>query len=95
MLDIETDYPTTEDFLQGCARCTAQIRESLCDLEYLVKKFATGDYYMTEEDVAKMLRCEVEQIPSMRRYRAVYGRKYLYKKSEVEDFIQKRAIGGK
>lgn len=69
MIDLKTEYPTSEDFLDGIARCAAQINEALGDIQYLTRRFTDGNYFMTSEEVASFLRCKLEEIPKIPRYR--------------------------
>lgn len=87
--------PTQEDFLDGIARCNALIQTALGDIQYLAKRFSDGNYYMTSEQTADYLKCAVSDIPAMPKYRASWCRGYLYKKSEVDDFIASKAVGKK
>ena len=52
MIDVNTDFPTTEDFLEGIQRCASQLQEATVDMQYLAKKFADGNYYMTASQLA-------------------------------------------
>ena len=73
MIELQ-QYPTQEDFLTGVARCVAQVQEALGDIQYLAKRFSDGNYYMTAEQVADYLKCTVDEIPTMPKYRAVWSR---------------------
>lgn len=90
------DYPVAEDFLDAIQRCGAQAREALSDMEWAARKYANGDYYMTEEQVAELLRCDVEQLPyALAKYKPLQKSKPLYRRSDVDDFIASKRIGGK
>lgn len=96
MIDFK-DYPTKEDFLEGVLRCTAQCREALSDLEFLSRKYIEGDYYMTEEQVAELLHCDVDNIPKMSYYRSYDKRddnryKRFYKRIDVNELLASRRI---
>lgn len=94
MIELK-QYPTQEDFLDGIARCNTLIQTALGDIQYLAKRFSDGNYYMTEDQVADYMKCTVDEIPKMPKYRAVWSRGYIYKKSEVDDFIESKAVGKK
>lgn len=94
MIELQ-QYPSQEDFLDGISRCVAQVQEALGDIQYLSRRFSDGNYFMTAEQVADYLKCSVDEIPSMQRYRAVWSRGYIYKKSDVDDFIETKAVGKK
>lgn len=93
MIDLKTEYPTTEDFLDGIRRCTAQIGDAIGDIQFLARRFSDGNYFMTANEVADYLRCEVQNLPIMPRYRPVRNKGYLYKKRDVDDYIETKAIG--
>lgn len=94
MIELK-QYPTQEDFLDGIARCVALVQTTLGDIQYLSKRFSDGNYFMTAEQVADYLKCSVDDIPTMPKYRASWARGYIYKKSEVDDFIETKAVGKK
>lgn len=75
MIELK-QYPTQEDFLDGIARCTSLVQTALGDIQYLAKRFSDGNYYMTEEQVADYMKCTVDEIPKMTKYRAVWSRGY-------------------
>ncbi len=96
MIDFK-DYPTSEDFIEGVLRCTASCREALSDLEFLSKKFIEGDYFMTEEQVADLLKCDAENIPKMSYYRSYDHRdgnkfKRFYKRVDVNNLLASRRV---
>lgn len=97
MIDLK-DFPTAEDYMDCMQRCAAQITEAMNDIQYISKKYTTGDYFMTEEEVASYLRCDVENIPKMTWYRG-YSKEgkliHFYKRSDVNDFLESRRMGGK
>lgn len=93
MIDIKSEYPVVEDFLSGIQRCTTQINEALGDIQYLCKRFTDGNFFITSEQVAQLLKCDVESIPPFRRYRGVSNRGYIYKYSDVMDWMEKRVVG--
>lgn len=96
MIDLK-DYPTKEDFVEGILRCTAECREVLNDVEYLCKRYVDGDYFMTEEQVAELLHCDIENIPKMSYYRSYDRRddnkyKRYYKRIDVNNLLASRRI---
>ena len=95
MIDLSSDTPTTEDFLNGVQRCVSQINESVQDLQYLCKQNAEGNLYLTDEETAKMLHCEKEELPNIRRTRGAWSRGYLYKMSDITAWLEGHAAGGK
>lgn len=93
MIELKTDYPTSETFLDGIRRCSAQINEALGDMQFLAKRLADGNYFMTTEEVADYLRCDINEIPKMPRYKPIASRPPMYRKKDVDDFIETRAVG--
>lgn len=91
MIEV-SGYPVKEDFEETCARLFTQINTAIGELQYQVKRFADGETYMTIEEVAEYLRCDVESIPKMPRYR-VGVTKSLYKRADVDAFMETKRIG--
>lgn len=93
MIEFNTEHPTTEDFLDGIRRCVAQMNETLSDIQFLARRFSDGNYFMTENEVADYLRCAPNEIPKMPRFKPVHSKGCLYKKRDVDDFVETKALG--
>lgn len=93
-LDLGKLYPEGEDIQLAFNRSMSIIREEMTNLEWLMKKMLEGSTYISEEEVAKMFRCKVSEIPSLLvRYRPS-KQIYLYKVKDVIDFIEARKLKG-
>jgi hypothetical protein len=96
MIEINSTYPEVEDLTLAANRCLSQAREAVSDLEQLVKRVLEGRFYITDEECAEILRCKVSEIPArLTKYRPVAKRGYVYKVSDVFEFIESKRIGGK
>lgn len=94
MLELNTSYPDKEDIELAKERCFASIRDSITDLELLFKRIIEGNIYLDDEETAKLLHCKKNEIPQrLVRYRASRVG-YLYKLSEIYEFINSKRIGG-
>lgn len=94
MIEIGSTYPDTEDILLAVNRSISQAREAINDLEQLINRILEGKTYISDEEVAKIFHCDVDEIPAkLIKYRPVAKRGYVYKVSDVYEFIEKRAIG--
>lgn len=87
MLDLEVEFPDLETYQEQFNRCLATVRDAVADMEQIFKRLLKGQMYLDEEEVAKMLRCSVPQIPvRLQRYRI--GRRYLYRLKDLNDYIE-------
>lgn len=95
MLELDSTYPDQEDITIEFNRLVSSIRDNLTDLEILFKKIFEGKTFIDEDEVAKILRCKVEELPQkLPKYRPSRNT-YLYKVSELFEFIEERKLGGK
>jgi hypothetical protein len=96
MIELNSTYPEVEDLTLAINRCLSQAREAINDLEQVAKRIVENRFYITDEECADILRCEVSEIPArLTRYRPVAKRGYVYKVSDVIEFIESKRIGGK
>lgn len=95
MLELNSTYPDQEDLTIEFNRLMANLRDNLSDLEILFKRIFEGKTYITDEEVAQILHCKVDEIPAkLPKYRPSRAC-YLYKVSEVFQLIEEKRFGGK
>lgn len=94
MIDLNTEYPDKESIMEAFDRVTSRLRNDLLDLEFLFKRIIDGRTYISTEDAAKLLCCNSDELPTkLPKYHV--GRNYLYKISDVIEFVESRKLGGK
>ena len=94
MIELNSEYPDKESIKDGFTRIMANIREDLSDMELLMRRVIDGRTYMTKEEVAAMLKCGEDELPQkLVKYHV--GRNYLYKLSDIFEFVESRRLGGK
>lgn len=94
MIDLETEFPDLESYQECLDRNLATIRDCLSDIQILYKRMIEGRMYVNDEEVASMLRCDINTIPKRIPYYRV-GRRLLYKLSDIKDYIESCKYGVK
>lgn len=96
MIEIDSTYPDSEDILLAVNRSVSQAREAINDLEQIVKRVLEGKTFISDEEVADIFHCEINEIPAkLVKYRPVAKRGYVYKIEDVYKFIESKRIGGR
>lgn len=95
MLEINAIYPDEEDLTEAFNREMAVLRTTVGNLETLFKRILENQKFVDEEVVAQLLHCKIDEIPmKLIKYRPSRAG-YVYKLSEVYEFIESKKIGGK
>lgn len=92
MLELNSIYPDEEDLKEAFNREMATIQEGIQNLNELFRKMLGKNTYVTDEYVAQLLHLSVDDIPvKIPKYKVSrVGVGYLYKLSEVVDFIESK-----
>lgn len=94
MTDLNTEYPDKESIQEAFDRITARLRNDIMDMELLFKRIIDGRTYISIEDASALLRCSSDELPNkLPKYHV--GRNYLYKVSDIIEFVESRKVGGK
>lgn len=92
MLDLGSVYPDEEDIKLAFERSMSIVLDELQNLKEINKRLIEGRTYVDEDKCAEILHCSVKEIPAaLAKYRGS-RRGYLYKISEIYDFIEERRI---
>lgn len=96
MVDFGTIYPDEEAIKLAFERSMSVINEELQNLRDVFKRLMDGNCYINSEQCAQIFHCKISEIPSVlpkyRANKALGGNGYLYKLSEIMDFIEERRI---
>ena len=89
MLNIKTDIPVKEDIQEAINARLAQAHDLLNEVQVLERMKLEQDVFVSKQELADRFHCDVKQvphqIPSIR-----MGKTYLYKESDVAEFIKSR-----
>lgn len=92
MVDFGAIYPDEEDIMLAFNRSMSIIEEELQNLKEIMKRSLEGKTFVTAEKCAEIFHCGKDEIPAaLAKYRGSRNY-YLYKLSEIYDFIEERRI---
>lgn len=92
MVDFGSIYPDEEDIKLAFDRSMSIIDSELQNLKEIMKRSLEGKAFVSAEKCAEIFHCPVSEIPqALPRYRGSRSY-YLYKISEIYDFIEERRI---
>ena len=92
MVDFGAIYPDEEDVMLAFNRSMSIIEEELQNLKEIMKRSLEGKTFVSAEKCAEIFHCSVSEIPAaLARYRGSRSF-YLYKLSEIYEFIEERRI---
>lgn len=92
MVDFGAMFPDEEDVKLAFDRSMAIIEEELQNLREILKRSLEGKTFVNEDKCAEILHCSTDSIPqALPKYRPS-RQGYLYKVSEIYDFIEERRI---
>lgn len=92
MLEINSTYPELEDITLCFERTMAQIRDNLTDMELLFKRIINNQVFISDEECAQILRCKKSEIPAVLPKYRPSRTYYVYKLSEVIEFVNSKRI---
>lgn len=96
MVDFGSIYPDEEEIKLAFDRSMSVINEELQNLRDILKRLMNGNCYIDSEQCAQVFHCKISEIPvGLPKYRAnkpLGGNGYLYKLSEIMNFIEERRI---
>lgn len=92
MVDYNALYPDEEDISLAFDRSFSTLQEELQNLREILKRSLEGKTFVDEDKCAEILHCSKDTIPqALPKYRGS-RQGYLYKLSEIYDFIEERRI---
>ena len=92
MVDFGSIYPDEEDIKLAFERSMSIILDELQNLKEINKRLLEGRTYVDQDKCAEILHCSTDSIPqALPKYRPS-RQGYLYKVSEIYDFIEERRI---
>lgn len=92
MVDFGSIYPDEEDVKLAFDRSMSIIESELQNLKEIMKRSLEGKTFVSAERCAEIFHCKKDEIPAaLAKYRGS-RQGYLYKLSEIYDFIEERRI---
>ena len=92
MLNFGSIYPDEEDIKLAFERSMSIVIDELQNLRDINKSLLEGRTYVDEDKCAEILHCSAKEIPqALPKYRGS-RRGYLYKLSEIYEFIEERRV---
>ena len=91
-VDFGAIYPDEEDVMLAFNRSMSIIEEELQNLKEIMKRSLEGKTFVSAEKCAEIFHCGTNEIPAaLPKYRGS-RQGYLYKLSEIYNFIEERRI---
>lgn len=91
-MDLGSQYPDSEDIREAFDREFGTLMSAVSNIQFLFKRIMEGQTYLDDNEVAQLLHCKPNEIPvAIPKYRGS-RQGYLYKRQEIEDFLESKRI---